>query len=39
MVEQTNNSDGEGKEPFPKIMRLSVGGVHFETSIETLVRD
>ena len=24
---------------FPKIMRLSVGGVHFETSLETLKKD
>ena len=27
--------DNEG---FPKIVRLSVGGVHFETSVETLTR-
>jgi hypothetical protein len=24
---------------FPKIMRLSVGGQHFETSLETLCKD
>ena len=24
---------------FPKIMRLSVGGAHFETSLETLLKD
>lgn len=24
---------------FPKIMRLSVGGVHFQTSLETLCKD
>jgi hypothetical protein len=29
----------DDKPEFPKIMRLSVGGVHFETSLETLCKD
>lgn len=29
----------ESKQEFPKIMRLSVGGVHFQTSLETLCKD
>ena len=29
----------ENKQTFPKIVRLSVGGVHFETSLETLCSD
>lgn len=27
------------QQEFPKIMRLSVGGDHFETSLETLLKD
>ena len=29
----------DNSQEFPKIMRLSVGGVHFETSLETLQKD
>ena len=29
----------EAQKDFPKIVRLSVGGAHFETSIDTLKKD
>ena len=29
----------ENQQTFPKIVRLSVGGVHFETSLDTLLSD
>lgn len=29
----------ENRQSFPKIVRLSVGGVHFETSMDTLCSD
>ena len=29
----------ESQKDFPKIVRLSVGGAHFETSIDTLKKD
>ena len=32
------NQINEGDSGFPKIVRLSVGGVHFATSIDTLTR-
>ena len=36
IVASSHNSEDSGG--FPKIVRLSVGGVHFATSIDTLTR-
>lgn len=33
------NGSSKEEEAFPKIVRLSVGGVHYETSIDTLIKD